>query len=286
MIALVSGVILGAAAVLLIQSRSAPASDGDPVASAVSLDATPRVQALLEGAAWTSLGPRRSVLWVVGGRRSPDLGRFVRERAPRLAAEGVEVRYVPTAPADAPEADRALVAELWLNRDLALYRRWIDGVAAPPQTADVFRDAVAQAARAFSADLAAALGRAETDEALFVWRDGSGVLQVCACAAADRWRAAPDARPAAPPARPGQPAPPPPVFGPDAADPATLPPVDAVPAPAEPPASAPVTRVFPRTEPARPSTPRAPAPRPRPAPRTDTPRGEPEASRDEDSVFY
>lgn len=85
---------------------------------------------LLDCAGWVSPGQGGRPLYVVGFRSCGDTVRLKAALFPDLLAAGVDIRLITIARRDqdgvakSTPAERATVAELWLNRDWALAERW------------------------------------------------------------------------------------------------------------------------------------------------------------------
>src|SRR6202789_1230483 len=125
----------------------------------VTKDQTEIAQAL-DGAGWVSphlTGPK---LYMVSFRSCADCIRFVETEFPKLQAAGVDTRVIEIARADSngqphsTPAERATVAELWLNRSWKLFQQWsaptptawtAPGIA--PADGDAARTAVVEAGR-------------------------------------------------------------------------------------------------------------------------------------------
>ena len=160
------------------------------------------ISQLLEAAPWVSEGGGSQPVYVVGHRDDEAFQRFRAEQAPGLRAAGVDLRYLAFARPDADgvaqstAAERATVAELWMERDWSLFQRWMDTPSAhwtaaglAPADGDLTRTAVVQGGRDFVAKLTGWLGQAGVKPRypLLVWTDGQGVMRACACADARSW---------------------------------------------------------------------------------------------------
>ena len=90
---------------------------------------------ILEGSGWVSPGLTGPKLYVLVYRDCADCARFEESQFPDLQKAGVDTRVIAIARADvngAPKstaAERAVVAELWVNRNWGLFQRW--SLAAP-----------------------------------------------------------------------------------------------------------------------------------------------------------
>lgn len=276
------------------------------------------IQRLLDEASWLSPGQGDRIAYVVGYRNGPTEA-YLRREAPRLRAAGVDVRVLIVArPEDeATPAERATIAELWLSRDWALFRRWL---AAPaddwtaetlvPADGSLARTGVVEASRDFARSLSGLMRGVGIKPTwpLVVWRDREGFLKACACAHSRSWAAvradfdAPETAPPEPPApapapavSPAPPAPthqglpyPDPAIAPRVARPAAPPSPTRPPAPA---AAQPPVAPSARTDAPRPASPRTapsqtqrPGAQPaRPSRPSPPPRG---AKIEPDSLFY
>lgn len=181
------------------------------------------IQRLLDEAPWLSPGGGDQPLYIIGYRDSAPTQTYERQEADKLRAAGVDVRVLMFARPDrdgAPQStptERATLAELWLERDWDLYRRWTAGPAADwdaeglaPADGNLARTAVVEASRQFITRLDRLMRDAGVRPTwpLVIWRDRQGFLKACACADSRSWAfirddlGAPDAV--------GQAAPPPP----------------------------------------------------------------------------
>ena len=144
---------------------------------------------ILETAGWVSPGLKGQKLYMVSFRTCPDCVRFKHEEYPGLHKAGVDTRLIEIARADrngvpkSTPAERATVAELWVNRSWALSERWdatpveawtAKGIA--PADGDVARTAVIEAGRKTVEDLRPLLKANGVNFAypLLVWWTSSG----------------------------------------------------------------------------------------------------------------
>ncbi|HEY9236523.1 MAG TPA: hypothetical protein VIP08_15970, partial [Phenylobacterium sp.] len=85
---------------------------------------------ILETAGWVSPGKTGPKLYMVSFRTCPDCIRFMAEEFPLLHAANVDTRVIVIARRDvngaskSTPAERATVAELWLNRSWPLMQQW------------------------------------------------------------------------------------------------------------------------------------------------------------------
>jgi hypothetical protein len=85
---------------------------------------------ILETAGWVSPGLKGPKLYMVSFRTCPDCVRFKSEEYPGLHKAGVDTRLIEIARADrngvpkSTPAERATVAEMWVNRSWALSEAW------------------------------------------------------------------------------------------------------------------------------------------------------------------
>lgn len=154
------------------------------------------IQKLLDAAGAVSPGRTGPWLYMITYRACAACARYQREEFPKLAEANVDTRVIAYARPDregqtqSTAAERATVAELWINRDWNLYLKWM---AAPRQTwaapdlrpadGDIARTAVVDASRQFTDKIepflkANGLG---TEYPLLIWRDRDGFLKACAC---------------------------------------------------------------------------------------------------------
>jgi len=114
-----------------------------------------------------------------------------------LQAAGVDTRVIMIARDDlngvpqSTAAERNTVAELWVNRSWALYRKWMDAPAAswtapgvPAADGDVARSAVVEVGRDMVERLRPLLAENGIDLVypVVIWQTKDGVLEGCACA--------------------------------------------------------------------------------------------------------
>ena len=85
---------------------------------------------ILETSGWVSPGKTGPKLYMVSFRACPDCVRYKAEEFPLLQAAGVDTRVIEIARRDvngvakSTAAERATVAELWLNRSWPLMEQW------------------------------------------------------------------------------------------------------------------------------------------------------------------
>ena len=95
------------------------------------------IQKLLDAAGAVSPGRTGPWLYMITYRACAPCARYQREEFPKLAEANVDTRVIAYARPDregqtqSTAAERATVAELWINRDWNLYLKWM---AAPRQT--------------------------------------------------------------------------------------------------------------------------------------------------------
>lgn len=99
-----------------------------PVAITVEADELGR---LLEGAGWVRKGQGRIPVYAIGFRSCPDCLALEAAAYPKLEALGADMRDIVFARADSAEGkprskpgERAMVAEIWKNRDYNLWVSW------------------------------------------------------------------------------------------------------------------------------------------------------------------
>jgi hypothetical protein len=164
----------------------------------------PEIARLLEQeAGWVSPGLTGTKLYMISFRTCPDCLRFKAEQFPDLHAAGIDTRVIEIARRDvnglakSTPAERATVAELWLNRSWALMERWeampaaawtAPGIA--PADGDPARTAVVEAGRSLVDRLIPLMADNGVDFAypLLVWWDGEGRMRACACEKRETYR--------------------------------------------------------------------------------------------------
>lgn len=118
----------------------------------------------LQRAGWVSPHINGRIVYVMVTGECPACGRLENGPLEALETRGVETRIIVVAPPDkggkamSTAADRAAVAEFWINRDWSLYKRWrtpspttMAGLA--PADGDAARTAVVQTAQASAATI-------------------------------------------------------------------------------------------------------------------------------------
>ncbi|HEX6860258.1 MAG TPA: hypothetical protein VF138_08695 [Caulobacteraceae bacterium] len=162
-----------------------------------------QIAELLSEAGWVSPGAKGPVLYMVSFRTCPDCIRFKNEEFPRLHKAGVDTRLIEIARRDrngmpkSTPAERATVAELWLNRSWALSEQWdktpvdawtAQGIA--PADGDTARTAVVEAGRELVDKLQPLLKDNGIDFAypLLIWWNEKGEMRGCACEKRETYR--------------------------------------------------------------------------------------------------
>jgi hypothetical protein len=158
---------------------------------------------ILENSGWVSPGLKGPRLYMVSFRTCPDCVRFKAREYPGLHKAGVDTRLIEIARADrnglakSTPAERATVAELWLNRSWALSERWdatpVEAWTAPglkPADGDTARTAVIEAGRKTVEDLRPLLKANGVNFAypLLVWWTKDGQMKACACERRETYR--------------------------------------------------------------------------------------------------
>ncbi|MDP3491383.1 MAG: hypothetical protein Q8R71_14715 [Phenylobacterium sp.] len=158
---------------------------------------------LLEGSGWVSPGVQGRAVYMVSFRSCPDCLRFKAEQFPDLHAAGVDTRVIEVARREvnglerSTPAERATVAELWLNRDWSLFERWVSvpvsawtAPGIPPADGDTARTAVVEAGRTMVDELIPLLKDNGVNFAypLLVWWDQEGQMKACACERRETYR--------------------------------------------------------------------------------------------------
>jgi hypothetical protein len=151
---------------------------------------------ILEQSGWVSPGLTGKKLYMVSFRTCPDCLRFKGEEFPKLHAAGVDTRVIEVARADvngipkSTPAERATVAELWVNRSWKLMEQWeavpAEAWKAPglhPADGDVARTAVIEAGRKMTDDLKPLLKDNGINFAYptLIWWNAKGEMRGCAC---------------------------------------------------------------------------------------------------------
>jgi hypothetical protein len=161
---------------------------------------------ILEGSGWASPGKGERKLYMVSFRSCADCLRFKTEQFPDLHEAGVDTREILIARSDteggvsrSTPAERATVAELWINRAAAwpLLERWMavppDAWTAPgipPADGDIARTAVVDAGRKMVEDLTPLLKDNGIRFAypLLIWWTEDGEMHGCACEKTQSYR--------------------------------------------------------------------------------------------------
>ena len=158
---------------------------------------------ILEGAGWVSPGLTGPKLYMIGYGSCPECIQFQREAFPDLHAAGVDTRVIAVARRDdsgltnSTPAERATVAELWVNRSWKLLADW--GRAAPETwrapgipaaDGDVARSAVIEAGRNMTDDLKPLLAHNGIKLAYptLIWWTKDGKMRGCACQRPETYR--------------------------------------------------------------------------------------------------
>ena len=146
----------------------------------------------LEGAGGVSPGLSGPKLYVVAYRADPALEQLYKTDFPKLQDAQVDTAVIMVARPDQQGAsqssasERSTVAELWVNKNWALFQRWMkaspqDWTAPgiPPADTDVARSAVVEAGRAFTDKLTPQLkdNGVEFSYPLLVWWTKDGKMQ-------------------------------------------------------------------------------------------------------------
>ncbi|MDP3746522.1 MAG: hypothetical protein Q8Q88_05660 [Phenylobacterium sp.] len=158
---------------------------------------------LLESSGWVSPGHTGPKLYMVSFRTCPDCIRFKQEEFPGLHAAKVDTRVIEIARRDyngvskSTPAERATVAELWINRSWPLMERWesvpaeawkAPGIA--PADGDMARTAVVEAGRTLVDDMTPLMKANGVNFAypLLVWWTADGKMRACACEKRETYR--------------------------------------------------------------------------------------------------
>lgn len=161
------------------------------------------IVALLEPSGWVSPGLDGPKLYMVGFRECSNCIAFKTDALPKLVEAGVEVRVIEFARRDrngleqSTAAERATVAELWINRSWALMRRWdakpVEAWTAqgiPPADGDIARTAVVNAGRDMVDKLTPLLkaNGISFGTPVLIWWSKDGVMHGCSCGGPSGWR--------------------------------------------------------------------------------------------------
>lgn len=158
---------------------------------------------ILESSGWVSPGKTGPKLYMISFRTCPDCVRFRAEEFPLLHAADVDTRVIEIARRDyngvpkSTPAERATVAELWLNRSWPLMERWeatppeawtAPGIA--PADGDMARTAVVEAGRKMVDDLKPMLKANGINFAYptLIWWTKDGKMRGCACEKRETYR--------------------------------------------------------------------------------------------------
>ena len=151
---------------------------------------------ILDQAGWVSPGLTGPRLYMISFRTCPNCIRAKAELLPDLQKAGVDTRVIAFARADrnglaqSTPAERATVAELWINRSWALMQHWdeapVDAWAAdgiPPADGDMARMAVVEAGRSMVERLEPLLkaNGVSFGTPLLIWWSSDGVMHGCSC---------------------------------------------------------------------------------------------------------
>jgi hypothetical protein len=159
------------------------------------------ISQLLQKSGWVSTRLNGPKLYQIGFRTCPECQRYRREEYPRLHKANVDTRMIMIARPDSnglaqsTPAERATVAELWVNRDWGLLERWdavpVEAWTAPgiaPADGDTGRTAVIDAGRKLVDDLTPLLKdngviKREFCYPMLIWWDKEGRMRASACGA-------------------------------------------------------------------------------------------------------
>lgn len=157
---------------------------------------TAELAAMLEGASFVHKGNGGTALYLVEFRSCPTCLELKAEQYDNMNALGIDMRFIMYARADregkprSKPGERAMVAELWMNRDFALWERWytVDPdtfyeteTLPPPADGDAARGALVEQSRQIVRDLAALLEANGVDmaiPALFWQHDGKWMTYI------------------------------------------------------------------------------------------------------------
>lgn len=161
------------------------------------------IGAILSGSGWVSPGGAGPKLYVIAYRDCAACNDFDTAQLPALRKSGVDTRVILFARPDrngqsqSTAAERATVAELWVNRSWPLFQRWSAWPTAtnwsaqgvPAADGDVARSAVVEAGRDMVGRLKPLL-KANGVRMLYpvlVWWTPAGKMEACGCKASRSW---------------------------------------------------------------------------------------------------
>lgn len=151
---------------------------------------------ILESSGWVSPGGAGPKLYMISFRSCPDCIRYETEEFPKLHKAGVDTRVIVIARADqngmerSTPAERATVAELWVNRKWGLLQSWLSvtpeawtAPGIPPADGDIARSSVVEVGRMSVDKLTPLLKDNGVTFAypLLVWWTTDGEMHACAC---------------------------------------------------------------------------------------------------------
>jgi hypothetical protein len=169
--------------------RFEPVIIKDPVAQV-------EIERLLTQAGSVSPGGTGPKLWLITYRACKTCRAYEEQEFPVLQAAGIDTRVIVIVRPDdqglgqSTPAERATVAEIWLNRDWTLYQAWFmtrdaDWKAAElkPADGDLARLGVVAATQGFAKDLTTQIAkdRLPPTYPLLFWRDANNHLKACVC---------------------------------------------------------------------------------------------------------
>ena len=151
---------------------------------------------ILEGSGWVSPHAAGPKLYTVAYRDSAPSQRFIDANFAALHQASIDTRVIMIARPDvngatkSTAAERATVAELWVNRSWALFQKWTAGSSdawtapgLPPADGDVARSAVVEVGQAAIDKLSPLLkdNGVNADYPILVWWTKDGKMEACAC---------------------------------------------------------------------------------------------------------
>ena len=152
----------------------------------------------LQGAGWVSPALSGPKLYMIATRDCAPCDAYAASEFPKLQKAGVDTRVIMIAPPDvngaakSTPAERATVAELWVNRNWGLYQSWMSVPAnawtaphIPPADGDAARTAVIAAGRDLVDRLRPLLNAngVKSGYPTLIWWAKDGSLNGCACQA-------------------------------------------------------------------------------------------------------
>jgi len=158
---------------------------------------------MVEEAGWVSPRLDGPKLYVISAADCADCTGFIEKEFEGMHKAGVDTRVIMIARDEengqqqSTAAERATVAELWLNRGWPLFERWsaapVDGwtgQGVPPADGDMARTAVVEAGRGLVRDITPLLKDNGVTFAypVLIWWTKDGEMKACACDKKETYR--------------------------------------------------------------------------------------------------